>query len=322
MSAMDAQQHESTVWFVRQTAPPSEEAQRSRHLARRHPSHWIWTAVVIAAVVYLVVRAGGNRNFEWSVVGQYFAAQSILKGIIVTLELTAISQVAAIIGGCILALMRQSSNAVFRTVSAVYTWLFRSVPLLVQIIIWFNFALLVPHIGLSTPFGSVGPWNTNTLISGFTAALLGLSLNESAYMGEIIRGGILSVPQGQYNAALSLGLTRARAMRSVILPQTIRAIVPPTGNQFIGLLKASSMVSVVGGGDLLTNAQYIYGQNFKVMPLLIIASIWYLILTSIASVGQYFLEQHFDTSRSRPSRKQAWWACGRRLVGLGRRRHD
>ncbi|WP_160318833.1 amino acid ABC transporter permease [Arthrobacter sp. ERGS1:01] len=184
-----------------------------------------------------------------------------------------------------IALMCQSRNRFTAAVGQIYVWFFRGVPLLVQILIWFNLAVLYPTI-LGT--------DTNQLISGFTAGLFALSLAESGYMAEIIRGGILSVNKGQTDAGLSIGLTRGQTLRRIVIPQTIRVIIPPTGNQFIGLLKASSLVSAIGGSDLLTQTQLIYGQNFKIVPLLIVATAWYLILVSVASVGQYFLERRFN----------------------------
>jgi polar amino acid transport system permease protein len=176
--------------------------------------------------------------------------------------------------------------------------------MLVQVLIWFNLAVLFPTI-----FGT----DTNTLISGFAAGLFALSLAESGYMAEIIRGGILSVPPGQTDAGLSIGLTRAQALRRIVLPQTIRVIIPPTGNQFIGLLKASSLVSVIGGSDLLTKVQLIYGQNFKILPLLVVATIWYLVLVTVASIGQHYLEKHFNATQQNrsPARRR------RRLRTLG-----
>nr|WP_107503795.1 amino acid ABC transporter permease [Arthrobacter sp. ERGS1:01] len=210
---------------------------------------------------------------------------AILSGVVVTLELSVFSMVISVVLAFGIALMCQSRNRFTAAVGQIYVWFFRGVPLLVQILIWFNLAVLYPTI-LGT--------DTNQLISGFTAGLFALSLAESGYMAEIIRGGILSVNKGQTDAGLSIGLTRGQTLRRIVIPQTIRVIIPPTGNQFIGLLKASSLVSAIGGSDLLTQTQLIYGQNFKIVPLLIVATAWYLILVSVASVGQYFLERRFN----------------------------
>lgn len=280
--------------YVRSDAVPKPEPYRTSHRDRRHPGRIIAGAICAVGAAGLAVFLGRSPALEWKVFAQFFFSPSVLRGILVTIELTVFAQLIALVGGTVLALMLQSPNGVLRTVSAAYIWVFRGVPLLVQIIVWFNLSIIVPHITIRLPVvGELVSWNTNDLINGYTAALLGLALNECAYMAEIIRGGIIAVPQGQVNAALSIGLTHSRAMRSIVMPQTIRIIIPPTGNQFIGLLKASSLVSVVGGGELLTNVQYIYGQNFAVIPLLMVASVWYLILTQVASMLQRRLERRY-----------------------------
>ena len=236
--------------------------------------------------------AGTSPKLDWSTVWAYITTDSILRGVTVTVELTIIGQGIAILGGAILALMVQTDNLIASGVAKGYIWLFRGVPLLVQLLFWYNLGLLWPRLGIWIPFVDIGiSANTNDLISGFTASILGLGLNEAAYMAEIIRGGILGVPRGQMDAALSIGMTRGHAMRSVVLPQTLRIIIPPTGNQFIGLLKGSALVSVIGGGDLLTSAQRIYARNFAVIPLLLVASIWYLALTTLATAAQSRIER-------------------------------
>jgi polar amino acid transport system permease protein len=202
--------------------------------------------------------------------------------------------------------MTQSDNKVAACLGRGYVWFFRGVPMLVQVLLWYNLAVLFP-----TVLGR----DTNTLISGFTAGLCALSLAESGYMAEIIRGGMLSVPPGQADAGVSLGLTRGQALRRIVLPQSIRVIIPPTGNQFIGMLKASALVSVIGGSDLLTKTQLIYGQNFKILPLLVVATLWYLILVTVASIGQHFVERHY--SASQPGRRpgRAAWRRARTTPG-------
>jgi polar amino acid transport system permease protein len=201
----------------------------------------------------------------------------------------------------VIALMIQSNNKVASVIGRAYVWFFRGVPMLVQVLLWFNLAVLFPVI--------LGQ-ETNSLISGFTAGLIALSLAESGYMAEIIRGGIISVPAGQTDAGVSIGLTRNQALARIVLPQSIRVIIPPTGNQFIGMLKATSLVSVIGGSDLLTRVQLIYGQNFKILPLLMVAVMWYLILVTIAGTGQHFLERRFNASQ--PGSRKA-----RTTAGLG-----
>jgi polar amino acid transport system permease protein len=273
---------------------------------RRRPyGQWVTGACVLLVLALLLRSLARNPNLDWATVGEFFFNPKILHGVVVTLELTVLSMVLSIALAFVVALMCQSRNRVLALLGTAYVWFFRGVPLLVQILIWFNLALLFPRI--------VGI-DTNTLISGFTAGLLGLAIAESGYMAEIIRGGILSIPKGQTDAALSIGLTRAQALRRIVLPQSVRVILPPTGNQFIGLLKASSLVSAIGGSDLLTQAQLIYGQNFRVVALLMVATIWYLVLVTIASVLQQLLERRLDHSSRKGSKTTFWSSVGNSIV--------
>jgi polar amino acid transport system permease protein len=198
--------------------------------------------------------------------------------------------------GVAAAVMQLSDSPVLRGAAGLYTWFFRGTPLLVQLIFWFNIGLVFPVIGIGVPFG--GPmlveWQANALITPFVAAALGLTINEGAYMAEIVRAGIRSVDPGQREAAEALGMSHRQILRRVVLPQAMRVIIPPTGNQFISMLKTTSMVSVIAGAELLTVAQRIYLGNFEVIALLVVASIWYVVLTSVASVGQHFLEKRFS----------------------------
>jgi polar amino acid transport system permease protein len=265
---------------------------------RRHPERWISTIVVLFIAGMLTRSLATNAKIGWPVVGQFFFASAILKGLLVTLELTVGGQLLATVLGFVLAAMRHSQNPVFSRLSRLYINVFRGVPLIVQILAWYNLALAFPYLAIGLPFT---PWHiqgsTNKIISPFLAGVLALGLAEAAYMAEIVRAGIVAVPRGQFDAALSIGLTRREAMRRIVLPQTLRVVIPPTGNQFIGLLKASALVSVIGGNDLLTRAQQIYSVNFYVVALLIVASLWYLILTTVATVGQHYLEQWLDRDR-------------------------
>lgn len=202
--------------------------------------------------------------------------------------------------GVILAVMRQAGNPVLTVIVAGYVWIFRGTPLLVQLVFWFNLALLLPFIGIRIPaWGLVVGGDTNAIITPFLAALIGLVLHTAAYMAEVVRGGFLAVPTGQTDAAKALGMTSLGAQFRIVIPQAVRVILPPLGNQFIDILKATSIVSVIGGGDLMTQAQQIYGQNYQVIPLLVVASLWYLVLVTVASIGQYFLERSVDGSRRR-----------------------
>jgi polar amino acid transport system permease protein len=205
--------------------------------------------------------------------------------------------------GVVLALMRLSPNRLLSTTSWVYIWFFRGTPLLVQILFFSFIGALYPTIDLGVPFGpSFIHLNSNTLITPFAAGLLALGLNEGAYMSEIVRAGIISVEEGQTDAAKALGMTRLQTMRRVVLPQSMRVIIPPTGNETISMLKNTSLVSVIAVGDLLYEVGQIYSVNYETIPLLIVASIWYLAATTVLSIGQYYLERHYGrgTTRERP----------------------
>lgn len=199
--------------------------------------------------------------------------------------------------GVILAVMRQSPNPLVRMAASGYTWFFRATPVFVQIIFWFNISALYPRLSLGIPFGpEFVTGSANALVSPFVAAILALGLNEGAYMSEVVRGGILSVDKGQAEAACALGMGRMLTMRRVVLPRALRVIIPPTGNQFIGMLKITSLVSVIAYTELLYSAQLIYSANFQTIPLLLVASLWYMLLTTIMSIGQYVLERRLGRS--------------------------
>jgi polar amino acid transport system permease protein len=221
--------------------------------------------------------------------------------VLITLELTVISMVIGIVLGIVVAVMRLSPNPMVSGASWLYIWFFRGTPLLVQLLFWNNIGALFPTIDLGVPFGpSFIHAQPNSLIPSFVAALLGFGLNEGAYMAEIVRGGIISVDEGQTEAAQSLGMTRLPIMRRIVLPQAMRVVLPPTGNETISMLKNTSLVLVLGSVfDLLFETQQIATANFVIIPLLIVASIWYLAMTSIAYVGQYFIERHYGRGFSR-----------------------
>lgn len=281
--------------MVKDTRPPVEAQDDIRVAHRPHWGWWILTAFVLAFAAGIVQMLFTNPNLEWNVVAGWFFSQSIVFGLLRTLELTVLSMVLGILLGMLTAVMRLSPIRILSTVAWFYTWFFRGTPLLVQLIFWYNLAALFPVIGIGIPL--VGPtlWsgNANQIVTPFMAALLGLALNEGAYMSEIVRGGILSVDQGQQEAAVALGMRKSRALRRVILPQAMRVIIPPTGNQVIGMLKSTSLVSVTSMPELLYSAQLVYNRTFQTIPLLIVASIWYLIVTSVLSVIQYYIERHY-----------------------------
>jgi polar amino acid transport system permease protein len=270
--------------------PPDEiEAVPVRHLGR-----WIAAGLVLLIVASVIRSAVTNSRFEWGVVGSYLFDSRVLDGLRLTLELTVLGMAIGIVLGVILALMRLSANPVLSTVSWVYIWFFRGTPLLVQILIFFNIAALYPTIGLGIPLGpSFIHINGTNLVTPFFAGMLALGLNEGAYMSEIVRAGIISVEHGQFDAAKAVGMTQGQTMRRVVLPQAMRVIIPPTGNETISMLKNSSLVYVIAVKELLYTVTLIYSVNYKVIPLLIVASIWYLAATTVMSIGQYYLERHY-----------------------------
>jgi polar amino acid transport system permease protein len=273
---------------------PTARAEDIKAVPVRHPGRWIAAAVVVVISVALVRSAATNPRFGWGVVGHYFFSSQVLHGLLVTLELTVIAMAVGISLGIVLALMRLSPNPLVSGASWIYVWFFRGTPVLVQLLFWNFISALYPTISLGIPFGpALVHGNANTLITPFVAALLGLGLNEAAYMAEIVRGGILSVEEGQTDAAQSLGMTRLQTMRRIVLPQAMRVILPPTGNETISMLKTSALVSVIAYTELLYAVQLIYSQTFQQIPLLIVASIWYLIVTTVLSIGQYYIERHF-----------------------------
>ena len=260
----------------------------------RHPGRWVAVAVLAVLAAMLVHTVLTNEGFRWDVVGRYLFSTPILNGLANTLLLTVLSMVIGVVGGIGLAVMRLSPNPVLTGAAAVYIWLFRGTPLIAQLLFWNYLSALYPRLGLGIPFGPVFvSADVNSLITPFAACLLGLGLNEAAYMAEIVRGGLQSVDRGQSEAAGALGLSRVQALRRVVLPKAMRVIIPPTGNETISMLKTTSLVVVIGYFELLTSAQRIYSTNFQTIPLLIVAAAWYLALTSVLSVGQGFIERKY-----------------------------
>lgn len=282
--------------------------------AKTHPNWWSWAirVVVLLLVAMLVHQLITNPNFEWDVVGEWLFAPAIMRALWTTLWLAAVSMVIGVVLGVIFAVMKMSNNRLLRWVADAYLWFFRGTPLLVQLIFWFNLAALLPTIGIGIPFGGpqLASWSTNDVITPLTAAILGLALNEGAYMAEVIRGGLLSVQRGQREAAKAYGMTESTAMRRIILPQAMRSIIPPTGNQLISMVKATAMVSVIAMHDLLYTVQAVYNRTFQTIPLLLVAVIWYLVVVSILSVIQHHIEQYYGKSdkavrRTKPKKGDA-----------------
>ncbi|WP_327632912.1 amino acid ABC transporter permease [Kribbella sp. NBC_00482] len=272
-----------------------------RAIPPKHPWRWAAAGVVVLLAAMLVYSMLTNPRYQWDVVFSWLLARTILRGLLLTLALTAVSMLTGILLGVVFAVMRGSPNRLLSGAAGVYIWFFRGTPLLVQLVFWFNLSALYPRIVVGVPFG--GPeltaLNANALISPMTAAFLGLALNEAAYMAEIVRAGIVSVPAGQLQAASALGFTRMTTMRRIVLPQAMRVIIPPTGNQTISMLKTSSLVSVLAIPELLYSAQIVYARTFQTIPLLIVVSIWYLALTSVLTVAQGKIERRFSAGDDR-----------------------
>ena len=266
----------------------------------RRPGRWIAAAIVLIVAVALIRSVATNPRFEWSVVGSYLFDSRILEGLRVTIELTVIAMAIGIVLGVLLAVMRLSHNPLVSGASWFYIWFFRGTPVLVQLLFWYNIAALYPTIAVGIPFGPAFVHaDANSLITAFTAAILGLGLNEGAYMAEIVRAGMISVDEGQTDAAQSLGISRLQTLRRIVLPQAMRVIIPPTGNETISMLKTTSLASVIVVTELLYAAQLIYSVNFKTIQLLIVASIWYIVCTSVLYVGQFYLERYYGRGASR-----------------------
>jgi polar amino acid transport system permease protein len=266
----------------------------------RHPGRWVAAAAIFVIIGMIFHSVFTNHKFEWQVVRKYLTTPAILHGLLLTLELTVIAMVIGIALGIVLAVMRLSPNPIVSTASWVYIWIFRGTPVLVQLLFWNNIGVLYNRLSVGVPFGHIFfSGSSNTVITTFTAAILGLGLNEGAYMSEIVRAGVLSVDQGQTEAAQALGMGRLRVYRRIVLPQAMRVIIPPTGNETISMLKTTSLVSVISLSDLLYSAQSIYGRTYQIPQLLIVASIWYLAVTSVLSVGQYFVERRYSRGSAR-----------------------
>jgi polar amino acid transport system permease protein len=266
----------------------------------RHPGRWVAAVIVLVVAVSLIHSAASNPNFGWGQVGHYMFDFRITHGVLVTIELTVAAQAMGIVLGVILAVMRLSPNPLVAGGSWLYIWFFRGTPVLVQLLFWYNIAALYHTFALGVPFGPAFVHiDANSLVTPFLTVVFALGLNEGAYMSEIVRAGIISVEEGQTEAALSLGMSRLQAMRRIVLPQAMRVIIPPTGNETISMLKTTSLAYVVAGTDVTSAASNIYSANFETIQLLIVASIWYLAITSVLYVGQYYLERHYARGASR-----------------------
>ncbi|MDQ0707360.1 polar amino acid transport system permease protein [Arthrobacter woluwensis] len=279
-----------------------------RVVPARHPWRWVGTVLVTILVAAIAYSLATNPRWEWGVVAQWFTAQSVVNGLLETLKLTVIAGTLGFLLGFVLALMRLSASPLLVGVAWTFSWIFRSTPLLVQLLLWYNLGYLYEKISLGIPFTDVRFFeaSTTTLISQFAAAVLGLSLNQAAYSAEIIRGGILSVDAGQLEAAAALGIPAWRRNTRIVLPQAMRAILPNAFNEIIGLVKGTSVVYVLAYSELFYTVQVIYNRTQQVLPLLLVATLWYVVITSVLSVAQYYIERHYSRGSVRNLPPTPW----------------
>ncbi|SDJ51384.1 amino acid ABC transporter permease [Streptomyces indicus] len=266
----------------------------------RHYARWAAAFAVLVLVAQFTHGLATNPVWEWEVFAAYFFSDTIVQAVWVTLQLTAYATVLGFLLGTLLAFMRLSRSPVLQTVAWTYIWIFRSIPMIVQLVFWFNLSALYEQLGVGIPFGPVF-WSvdSNSLIGTIGAAVIGLTLHQAAYAAEIVRGGVLAVDSGQSEAAAALGIPRLRQIRRIVLPQAMRAILPTAGNEIIGLLKGTSVVYVMAIGELFYQVQVIYGRNGRVIPLLLVATAWYVVLTSLLSLAQYYVERHYARGADR-----------------------
>jgi polar amino acid transport system permease protein len=258
---------------------------------------WAACVAVVAGVAHTLVT---NPNYEWGVVGQYFTASTVLSGLGLTVVLTALAMVFGTLLGLVIAILRISKLRPVMLLASGYITFFRGTPVLVQLIFWFNIAALYPHVAIGIPFTNIShAVDVNALMSATTAAIVGLSLNEAAYLAEIIRGGFASVDRGQLEAADSLGMRGRTKLWRIIIPQAMPTVIPAVGNQVIGMFKETSLVSVLGVAELLQSVQLIYARTYQTIPLLIVACLWYLLMTLALSYPQSLIEKKYSRTRSR-----------------------
>ncbi|MGX7000787.1 amino acid ABC transporter permease [Caballeronia sp. KNU42] len=269
------------------------------HVPRRYYGRYLASVAILAIVAYVVV-AFARGQIDWTVVGRFLTAKSILRGLGNTIVMTILAMALGIVLGVIVAIMRLSTNPVVQAVAHGYVWLFRGTPVILQLLLWFNLALVFPVMGIPGLF----EFRTVDIMTPFLAALLGLGINQGAYTSEVVRAGLLSVDTGQYEAAKSIGMPKLQALRRVILPQAMRVIVPPIGNELIGMVKLTSLASVIQYAEMLHSAENIYYANARVIELLMVAAVWYLVIVTVLSLLQSRVERRFARGAGRPSAKR------------------
>jgi polar amino acid transport system permease protein len=256
---------------------------------RRHYGRMI-TAVLVLTVLAVIIHAFAVGQIEWDYVGEFLTVPVIMTGLVNTIVMAVLAMVVGIVLGIVFAIMRLSDNPVLSMTALGYVWLFRAIPALLQLLLWFNLALVFPTIGIPGLFSI----NTVDVMTPFVAALLGLGIQQGAFTAEVVRAGLLSVDRGQYEAAQTIGMTRLQMLRRIVMPQAMRVIVPPVGNEFIGMVKLTSLASVIQYAEILHSAQNIYYANSRVIELLIVAAIWYLVVVTILSLLQGRIEKYFS----------------------------
>jgi polar amino acid transport system permease protein len=266
---------------------------------RRHYGRMLGAVLVLAALA-AVMNAFAVGQIEWSYVAEFLTVPVILRGMVNTIVMAVMAMVLGIVLGVLFAVMRLSANPVLSSTAVGYVWFFRGVPALLQLLIWFNLALIFPTMGIPGLF-SVG---TVDVMTPFVAALLGLGIQQGAFTAEVVRAGLLSVDRGQYEAAQSIGMPRLLMLRRIVMPQAMRVIIPPVGNEFIGMVKLTSLASVIQYTEILHSAQNIYYANSRVIELLIVAAIWYLAVVTVLSLIQIQIERYYgrgvDARRTGP----------------------
>lgn len=279
--------------------PMTAEPQNLERVRRRYWGRYVASAAIVVVIGY-VVAAFARGQIEWQTVGRFLTARTILMGLVNTIVMTILAMSLGIALGVITAVMRLSSNPVLSSISQGYVWLFRGTPVILQLLLWFNLALVFPTIGIPGVFAL----RTVDVMTPFLAALLGLGINQGAYTSEVVRAGLLSVDTGQYEAAKSIGMPRLQALRRIILPQAMRVIVPPIGNELVSMVKLTSLASVIQYAEMLHNAQNIYYANGRVIELLIVGAIWYLVVVTMLSFLQTRVERRYARGAGRASSRQ------------------
>ncbi|WP_233226115.1 amino acid ABC transporter permease [Amycolatopsis sp. CA-126428] len=283
----------TAVSTMEETAAAGDDVAGAR--GRFRPLRWLFVLVLVVLAAQLIVFLAGNSRFQWDVVAKYLFEKSVLAGLGTTVLLAVAAMVLGSLAGGVVAAMQLSGFAPARWVATLWVGLFRGIPPLVQLIFWFNLAYLLPRLSIGIPFGPVfGSWDANTVITPLTAAVIGLSLVESAYLAEIFRAGVSSVDPGQRDAARAMGYPPGQTLLRIVLPQAMRVIIPPAGSQFINVLKGTALVSVIAMSDLLHSVQVIYNRTYEIVPMLLVACFWYLVVVTALTAGQRRLERRFS----------------------------